>query len=938
MSIHGKVLVGRHGAVIHDRCSLAVQIVDGNRRSRRTHGTSHTGHDRCYRSAAVGCHFHGTGTSLAVFLTCRDITVYKFCIGGEVIVDHAHAGPNGTGDHSRRHCCRSADQSGLMVVFGRDVQALVVADDVLHGGGHGAVQFGGGCCCRYCACPVDSAGTGHAVRIGDDCGILVCRYGQVPAVDRLFRRIRAAQFRSRLPVKEHGIRCRAHTGPAIGADAHRQGAHMAFALGHIVGFHGHITGHAVIQLGIDIRAGHGGPGGPADVIHGHCAGGTYGHRVRTGQSGCQGHALQVMLTGRGHSHALLRIAHRLGLLAPGLQGTFFHSAFHIARDGIVADAHAEPCIAGRTAHRSGKVGQIFLPAGQYADVAAAGQGAARHSSLHVVANLVHGDVPRKSYLAGHSCAHTDGRNGGIPVCLHGGMLVFDRAAAHGGRSILIDAVDGYAGAAGKVTAAGTHSSQAVDGALAVRLDRHIGSFVRSLVDGAVLHFRRHSLVDKSRGSCALDGHFAGTADAYSSRGQGGTVHRLNGRGPVFHMGQGGLVQGRPGLLAGFCRAGGSAAHIVIGHGAADGNFTARADASGHSQTVVAARSLYLGALGIGQDRVFGLMTALIIQGLADDCFRIAAAVVDRNGAAESRVFAGCHSCADAVDLAGILGGHFDGRTVRTFGRDTAAGQVGTDVVVQTIVGQGSPNACRLAVGHGAGHVHGLGVAGRFHLEVVRGQIGIRHLGLNPVVLILPGHAAHAAEVLGTGGHTGAHVHRQRVRIGIDRDRISREYSLVDGRREIVVQIGHVHGRAGRIAAGAGHHKGGTHAEAAPVAVIVHGFSCRHRVPIVLIVFVIGILVVGTAVRINAGVFGKLLMIPVVPQEVLIRLGFCRAAGGIVCADRDGIRRHPGAAIDAGLHIIVQAVVDHGSGKGVVCPITTHGDAGRDGRRNLPGGQ
>ena len=151
MSIHGKVLVGRHGAVIHDRCSLAVQIVDGNRRSRRTHGTSHTGHDRCYRSAAVGCHFHGTGTSLAVFLTCRYITVYKFCIGGEVIVDHAHTSSHGAGNHSRRHCCRSADQSGLMVVFGRDVQALVVADDVLHGGGHGAVQFGGGGCCRYCA-------------------------------------------------------------------------------------------------------------------------------------------------------------------------------------------------------------------------------------------------------------------------------------------------------------------------------------------------------------------------------------------------------------------------------------------------------------------------------------------------------------------------------------------------------------------------------------------------------------------------------------------------------------------------------------------------------------------------------------------------------------------------------------------------------------------
>ena len=80
------------------------------------------------------------------------------------------------------------------------------------------------------------------------------------------------------------------------------------------------------------------------------------------------------------------------------------------------------------------------------------------------------------------------------------------------------------------------------------------------------------------------------------------------------------------------------------------------------------------------------------------------------------------------------------------------------------------------------------------------------------------------------------------------------------------------------------------------------------------------------------------MLLVVPQKVLIRLGFCRTAGGIVRADRDGIRRHLGTAIDAGLHRIVQPVVDHGPGKGVVRPTAAHGDACGDGRRDLLGGQ
>ena len=483
---------------------------------------------------------------------------------------------------------------------------------------------------------------------------------------------------------------------------------MAFALGHIVGFHGHITGHAVIQLGIDVRAGHGCPGGPADVVHRHRAGGTHGHRVRTGQTGCQGHALQVMLTGRGHSHALLRIAHRLGLLAPGLQGTFFHSAFHIARDGIVADAHAEPCIAGRTAHRPGIVRQGFLPIGQYADVAAAGQGAARHSSLHVVANLVHGDVPCKSYLAGQSCSHTNGRNGGIPVCLHGGMLVFDRAAAHGGRSILVDAVDGYASAAGKGATACAYHSRTVDLAVARCLYAHNSSLVFILVDGAVLDFCRNSLVDERRRRCALHGHLAGAAHAHSGRGQGGTIHRLYGRTPAGHMGQGGLVQGRPSLLAGFCRAGGSAAHIVVGHGAAQGHLAAGTDVAGSSHPHIVAFGFHFHSFGIGHCSIFYRIGPVFRAHFPYYGFRVAAAMVHHHGTVHGCRLAGGHSSPDAIDLARILAFHIHAHTGgRRFRRHAASGQVGTDVVVQAIVGQGGPNACRLAVGHGTGHVHSL---------------------------------------------------------------------------------------------------------------------------------------------------------------------------------------------------------------------------------------
>ena len=80
------------------------------------------------------------------------------------------------------------------------------------------------------------------------------------------------------------------------------------------------------------------------------------------------------------------------------------------------------------------------------------------------------------------------------------------------------------------------------------------------------------------------------------------------------------------------------------------------------------------------------------------------------------------------------------------------------------------------------------------------------------------------------------------------------------------------------------------------------------------------------------------MLLVVPQKVLIRFGFCRTAGGIVGADRDGIRRDIGTTRNIRIHRIVQPIVDHGPGKGVVRPTAAHSDACGDGRRDLLGGQ
>ena len=136
VGVHGEVLIGRHFAVVHHCRSLAVHIVDGNRRSSSPHGTGHAGHHCGHTCAAVRRHIHGTGIAQAAVFFRRNRAVHKFCIRGEVIVDHAHASSHGTGNHGRRHRCRSADQSGLMVVLGRDFQPLVGAGDVLHGGGH----------------------------------------------------------------------------------------------------------------------------------------------------------------------------------------------------------------------------------------------------------------------------------------------------------------------------------------------------------------------------------------------------------------------------------------------------------------------------------------------------------------------------------------------------------------------------------------------------------------------------------------------------------------------------------------------------------------------------------------------------------------------------------------------------------------------------------
>ena len=496
---------------------------------------------------------------------------------------------------------------------------------------------------------------------------------------------------------------------------------MAFAGGHIPGFHGHITGRAAIQPGIDVRTGHGCPGDAADIVHGHCAGGAYGHIVRTGQTGRQGHTLQIMLTGSFYSHAFLLVADRFGLLALCFQGAAFHGAFCVARDGIVADAHAQPGIAGCTAHRPGKVGQIFLPAGQYTDVAAAGQGAACHSSLYVAADLVHGNIPCQSCLAGHSGTHANGRDRRVSCRLHGGVSVSHRAAAQGSRGILVNPVHADTGTAGKGTATGAHSSQAVDGALAVRLDRHNGSFVRSFINSAVLHFRCHGLIHQGRSRCALDGHLAGTAHAYSGRGQFGPIHGLDGRTPAGHMGQGGFVQGCPGLLAGFFRAGGSAAHIVVGHGAAQGHLAAGTDVPGSSRPHIVAFRFHFHGFGVCDCGFFYGVVSVFRAHFPYSGFRVTAPVVHHHGPVHGCRLAGGHSGPQTVDFARILAFHIHAHASRrSLRRYAASGQVGTDVVVQPIVGQGGPHACRLAVGHGTGHVHGLGVAGCIHLQVVRG--------------------------------------------------------------------------------------------------------------------------------------------------------------------------------------------------------------------------
>ena len=192
VGIHGEVLLSSHGAVVHHSRSLAVHIVDRNGGSRSPHGPGHTSHHCGYAGAAVRRYFHRTGIAQAAVFLRRNRAARQFRLRGKVIVDHAHAGPYGTGDHGRTDSCRSADQGSLMVVFGRDFQALVGADNVLHGGGHRAIQFGGRSRCRHCTCSVDSAGAGHAVRIGDDLRLLVRRYSHVPAVDGLLRSIRAA--------------------------------------------------------------------------------------------------------------------------------------------------------------------------------------------------------------------------------------------------------------------------------------------------------------------------------------------------------------------------------------------------------------------------------------------------------------------------------------------------------------------------------------------------------------------------------------------------------------------------------------------------------------------------------------------------------------------------------------------------------------------------
>ena len=76
MGIHGEVLIGRHGAIIHHRRSLAIQVVDGDRQSRSAPRTSHTGHHRGHTGAAVRRHVHGTGIAPAAVFLRRNLAAH----------------------------------------------------------------------------------------------------------------------------------------------------------------------------------------------------------------------------------------------------------------------------------------------------------------------------------------------------------------------------------------------------------------------------------------------------------------------------------------------------------------------------------------------------------------------------------------------------------------------------------------------------------------------------------------------------------------------------------------------------------------------------------------------------------------------------------------------------------------------------------------------
>ena len=161
--------------------------------------------------------------------------------------------------------------------------------------------------------------------------------------------------------------------------------------------------------------------------------------------------------------------------------------------------------------------------------------------------------------------------------------------------------------------------------------------------------------------------------------------------------------------------------------------------------------------------------------------------------------------------------------------------------------------------------------------------------------------------------------------------------VIDAGREVDVPVSHVDGSTGGIAVGAGNNQGCAHAEAASIVHIDGLTGCVEAIS-----FFVCIFIVGRTVRVQAGVFRKLLMLGVIPQFFLVGLCFLGAAGGIVCFHRNVPCGGKVYAGNGRIRLVGQAVVDEGTGKGPVGAaiglVAANGNPGRNGPRNLFGGQ